>query len=127
MLQNMLLVNLVVLFRKKGSWLYLTKKGENVQLITINLVKAFYEDDEFFRQMPGKKDYVSVSRNTHKQKRLILSNLNELYANFKSKYVSISIGFSKFCELRPKWCVLVGSSATHSVYVCTYHQNMKFL
>ena len=74
-----------------------------------------------------KKDYFSVSHNTHKQKRLILSNLNELYANFKSKYVSTSIGFSKFCELQPKWCVIAGSSGTHSVCVCTYYQNMKLL
>ena len=118
----MLLVKLEVFFRKKGSWLYLTKKkGKNLPQNAIDLVKALYEDDEFSRQMPGKKDYVSVSRNTHKQKRLILSNLNELYANFKSKYVSTSIGFSKCCELRPRWCVLAGSSGTHSVCVCTYH------
>ena len=71
--------------------------------------------------MPGKKDYVSVSCNSPKQKRLILSNLNELYANFKSKYASTSIGFSKFCELWPKWCVLAGSSGIHSVCVCIYH------
>ena len=64
-----------------------------------------------------KKKYVSVSCNTHKQKQLILSNLNELYTNFKSKYVSTSIGFLKFC----------GSSGTHSVCTCTYHQNMKLL
>ena len=67
--------------------------------------------------------YVSVSRNTHRQKRLILSNLNGLCANFKSKYVSI--GFSKFCELWLKWCVFAGSSGTHSV--CTYHQEIKLL
>ena len=73
------------------------------------------------------EEYVSVSSNTHKQKQLILSNLNELYANIKSKYVSTSIGFSKFCELQPKWWVLAGSSVTHSVFVCTYHQNMKLL
>ena len=126
MLQTMLLVKLEVLFRKKGSWLYLTKKGKSLSQNTINLVKAFYEDDEFSRQMPGKKDYLSVSGNTHKQKRLILSNLNELYANFKSRYVGTSIGFSK-CELRPKWCVLAGSSGTHSVCVSTYHQNTKLL
>ena len=76
MLQSMLLVKLEVLFRKKGSWFYLTKKGKNLSQVKINLFKAFYEDDEFSRQIPGKKDYVSVSRNTHKQKRLILSNLN---------------------------------------------------
>ena len=75
--------------------------------------------------MPAKKDYAGVSCNTHKQKRLILSNLNELYANFKSKCISTSTGFSQFCELQPKWCVLAGSSGTHSVCVCTYHQNMK--
>ena len=27
----------------------------------------------------------------------------------------------------PKWCVLAGSSGTHSVCVCTYHQDMKLL
>ena len=32
------------------------------------------------------------------------------------------IGFSKFCELRPKWCITVNSSWTHCVCVCTYHQ-----
>ena len=124
----MLLIKLEVLFRKKGCWLYMTKREEkNWSQGTIYLVKAFYEDGEFSRQMPGKKDYVSVTHNTHKQKQLILSNLNELYANFKSKYVSTSIGFSKFCELQPKWCVLAGSSGTHSVCVCTYYQNMKLL
>ena len=128
MFQSMLFVKLEVLFRKKGSWLYLTKKGKNLSQDTINLVKTFYGGDKFSWQMPRKKDYVSDSCNTHKQKRLILSSLNELYANFKPKYVSTSIDFSKFCELRPKWCVLAGlSSGTHSVCVCTYHQNMKLL
>ena len=68
----------------------------------------------FLNKCLEKKD-VSVSCNTHKQKQLILSNLNELYANFKYRYVSTSIGFSKFCELQPEWHVLAGSSGTHSV------------
>ena len=33
------------------------------------------------------------------------------------------IGFSRFASLRPKHCVLAGSSGTHAVCVCTYHQN----
>ena len=53
--------------------------------------------------------------------------MNEFFTSFKSKYVSTSIGFSEFCELQPKWCGLAGSSATHSVCVCAYHQNMKLL
>ena len=36
----------------------------------------------------------------------------------------IKIGFSKFCSLRPKWCVIVGSSQTHSVSICAIYQNV---
>ena len=75
--------------------------------------------------MPGKKDFVSIDRNIHKQKRLLLANLKELYSIFKSKHPLLELGFSKFCSLRPKWCVLPGSSGTHSV--CTNHQNMKLI
>ena len=77
--------------------------------------------------MPGKKDFVSIKRNVHKQKRLLLCNLKELYAHFKEQNPDVTIGFSKFCSLRPKWCVTAGSSGTHSVCVCTYHQNAILL
>ena len=46
-------------------------------------VESFYEDDEFIRQMPGKKDYVSIAENVHVQKRLILSNLKEYMENLR--------------------------------------------
>ena len=58
----MLLVNLEVLFRKNGSLLYLTKNRKNLSQDTINLVKAFHEDDAF----SGKTDCVSVFCNTHR-------------------------------------------------------------
>ena len=45
-------------------------------------VEPFYQVDEFTSQMPGKKDYVSITKNVHVQKRLILSNLKELHAEF---------------------------------------------
>ena len=34
---------------------------------------------------------------------------------------------SKFCELRPKWCILADSCGTHSVCVCSIHQNTILL
>ena len=40
----------------------------------------------YTRQMPGKKDYVSIGNKVHFQKRLILSNLKELFAEFKNTY-----------------------------------------
>ena len=44
---------------------------------------------------------------------------------FKEKYPEYKIGSTKFAELRPNWCVIAGSSGTHSVCVCTIHQNGK--
>jgi hypothetical protein len=80
--------------------------------------------------MPGKKDFVSVKqggKREHVQKRLVLSNLKEAYQLFKEKFPDEKIGFSKFAELRPKQCVLAGASGTHSVCVCTIHQNVKLM
>ena len=95
------------------------------------MVELHYQDDEYSRQMPGKKDYVSVGRGrnerVHMQKRLLLCNLRELYSEFKEKNPNAKIGFSKFCSLRPKWCIIAGSTGTHSVCVCAYHQNAILL
>ena len=56
-----------------------------------------------------------------------LCNLQELHSAFKEKHPNINIGFSNFYALRPKWCVLAGSKITHSVCVCTAHQNVVLL
>ena len=43
---------------------------------------------------------------------------------FQRKTPRCKFGFSKFCALRPKWCVLAGSKMTQSVCVCNAHQNV---
>ena len=48
-------------------------------------------------------------------------------AAFKEKYPNVKLGFSKFCTFRPKWYVLAGSSGTHSVCICSIHQNAILL
>ena len=63
----------------------------------------------------------------HFQKRLVLSNLKETYRLFKEKFPTKTIGFSKFAEIRPKHCILAGASGTHTVCVCTIHQNVKLM
>ena len=79
---------------------------------------------------PGKKEFVSVKIDgvkQHMQKCVSLINLKELHLQFK-KATDIKIGFSKICELRPKWGIPVGSaSGAHSVCVCEYHQNAKLM
>jgi hypothetical protein len=91
----------------------------------------FYNDDEVSRMCPGKKDFVSVKnsegKRIHVQKRLLLANLRELYLHYKAKSSGEHVGYSKFCELRPRWCITVGAKGTHSVCVCEYHQNIKLL
>lgn len=61
------------------------------------------------------------------QKRLVLENLEDLHQQFKISHPESPVGFSKFAELRPRHWVLAGTSGTHVVCVCTYHQNCKLM
>ena len=73
---------------------YQLKKGKNYmrkQLFVLD--EQIYCDNEFKCLMPGKKDIVSIRKNKHEQKHLILCNLKELFAQFKSQYPNIKIGF----------------------------------
>ena len=75
------------------------------------------------------KDFVSVTKDSVKskhQKRLLLLNIKQLFLEFKKECPTVKIGFSKFCELRPKWVETVNHSMS-SVCVCQYHQNVKLL
>ena len=106
------------------------KPGQSLSLETQDLVVNFYESDDNSRMMAGKKDCISVRRpqgTVTMQKRLVLTNLSELYQLFKQRYPEVKVGFSKFAKLCPPYCVLAGASGTHSVCVCTIHQNVKLL
>ena len=97
---------------------------------TENIILHFYKSEEISRIMPGKKDYKSVRKGGFKvqeQKHLILCNLREAYKLFKTKHPSLKVRFSKFAELRPKECILAGGAGTHSVCICTIHQNIKLM
>ncbi len=97
---------------------------------TVSTVREFYESDDISRIMPGKRNFVSIrqkGKRVHFQNRLILSNLREAFEEFKSIFPNHKVGFSKFAEFRPKHCVLVRASGTHSVCVFTIHQNVKLM
>ena len=96
---------------------------------TKSKVIMMYNDDEYSRIMPGAKDKVSLGKKTYAQKRLILCTLKELFHFFRTEYSNPDdkIGLTKFCTLRPKYCVLPGSSGTHNVCVCCIHQNALLL
>ena len=69
------------------------------------------------------KEYINKNFVTCKS----ICNLQELYTAFKEKHPNVNIGLSKFCALRPKWCVLAGSKMAYTVWVCSSHQNAVLL
>jgi hypothetical protein len=71
------------------------KQGRKISNELIQKVLSFYEDDEISRVCPGMRDVVSVridSVKVVKQKRLLLCNLNEAYAEFKKLNPDIKLG-----------------------------------
>ena len=97
------------------------QKGKSTATETTNKVLEFYQNNKNSRILPGIKDRVSIKKNLYQQKRLILCTFKKLYLAFKENYLQNTIGFSKFCSLRPKWCVSARRAGTHSVCVCTIH------
>ena len=95
------------------------------------MVTQFYERNDTSALLPGMKDCIIIRNESGEkekvQKRLLLLNLKELYQFFKEEHPDAEIGFTKFSILRPKYCVLAGSSGTHSICVCPYHQNVKLM
>ena len=86
------------------------------------MVKKFYEDDDNSRILPGFNNNKCIKNNdggkSFFQKRLVLYNLRELYLKFTEQNPETKIGFSKFADLRPKYCSLASTSGTHTVCVC---------
>ncbi|KYN18869.1 hypothetical protein ALC57_08809, partial [Trachymyrmex cornetzi] len=58
---------------------------------------------------------------------LLLSDLKGLFSKYKEENKGFLLSFSKFAQLRPKHCILMGAAGTHSVCVCTLHQNVKLM
>ena len=104
-------------------------KGKVISQDTKHLVRTFFESPEISRICPGVKDCFRIKneegiKETVK-KQLVLMNLKEAFALYKADPNNPNIGFSSFASLRPRNCVLAGAAGTHSVCVCTYHQNVK--
>ena len=104
--------------------------GKKISEDMVKCILDFYQSDEYYQCCWGKKEFVSVTIDgvkCYKQKCLLLINLKELHVEFLN-IIDHVIGFSEFCQLRPKWCVTVASSSgVNSVFVCKIHQNAKFL
>ena len=50
-----------------------------------------------------------------------------MHAEFLKLNPENSVSLSKFASLRPRECVLAGSSGMHNVCVCTIHENVQLM
>lgn len=75
--------------------------------------------------MTGIKDVVPIK--TAKQNHLLLSDLTDLYSTYMVEHKVSPASFSKFAQFRPQKCILAGASNTHTVCVCTIHENCKLM
>ncbi|KAJ8876648.1 hypothetical protein PR048_021093 [Dryococelus australis] len=87
-----------------------SKRATNILKVATNkALFVFFQNDDYSRLMPGKKDCKSVQGSTvaieNIQKRLIFCDLKEL----------------------PKCCVLASSASTHSICICLYYHSVKLL
>ena len=103
----------------------LLKKGKTITTETLHLIRNVYEDDNCSRQVPEKKDYVSMT--------IFLCNLPKplqlarIIPCFQRKTPKCKYCVLKVLSLRPKLCVLASSKMTHCVCFCSAHQNVVLL
>ena len=83
-----------------------------------------YEDDELSRQTPGKKDYVSIAKGVHKQKRLVLCNLREMLPSRKN-ILMLSLDFPNFAHFDQNGVYLLGLQVL-ILYVYAVSIKMQF-
>ena len=73
------------------------KQTAGISQETKQTVLAFYGNEEISRLFSGKKDCVNIrlpdKTKIKKQKRLLLSNISEIYAQFKKENPDRKIGF----------------------------------
>ena len=96
---------------------------------TIAAVNDFYLDEKISRQMPGRKDTISVKQpsgtRVKLRKHLLSYTTSDAYEIFKTEHPEIKIGLSKFKELRPANCI---PTSRHDQIVCAfkYCENAEF-
>lgn len=95
----------------------------------MSLVKDFYYRNDISYTAPGMKDEMVIWENGQKvkcRKYFLTMFLREAYAVFKASHDDFKIGFSKFCNLRPKNVLLLKDTPLDQCK-CKTHENFRLL
>lgn len=93
-------------------------------------IEQYYLNDTNSSLCSGMKECINIKDKDglkiSVQKRMLLYNLKDLYINWiNSTSHEIVPCLVFFCQLKPKQCVFPGDPGTHSICVCSIHQNLK--
>ncbi|CAF4475344.1 unnamed protein product, partial [Rotaria sp. Silwood2] len=108
-----------------------TRQQRSLSIELKELVIQFYQRDDITYQLPGKRDYVTVTDDNGKsmtlQKRILLYNIRETYQLFVNEYSNknVDLSLTSFNELRPV-NILIHSYMPHRSCLCIYHENVDF-
>ncbi|CAF1367234.1 unnamed protein product [Didymodactylos carnosus] len=92
-------------------------------------IHQFYIRDDISIQLPDKCDTVilkdELGVKTTGQKRVLITNLGEIYEQFKEEK-KVDVSRSSFADLRPGF-VVPKVVLAHRICVCLYHENVNLL
>ncbi|CAF5166744.1 unnamed protein product [Rotaria magnacalcarata] len=109
-----------------------TRQQRSLSIELKKLAIQFYQRDDITYQLPGKRDYVTVTDDNGEsmtlQKRILLYNIRETYQLFVDEYSNKNVDLSStsFNELRPV-NILINSYMPHHSCLCIYHENLNLL
>ncbi|CAF1145434.1 unnamed protein product [Rotaria magnacalcarata] len=109
-----------------------TRKQHSLSIELKKLVIQFYQRDDITYQLPGKRDYATVTDDNGEsmtlQKRILLYNIRETYQLFVDEYSNknVDLSLTSFNELRPV-NILINSYMPHHSCLCIYHENVNLL
>lgn len=84
----------------------------------------FFEDDDYSRPCPGKRDFF-VRKQVKRQKRFLSGTLKNLHEKFCEK-MGYRLSYATFCKLKPFW-VVHWKVTERDTRVCKVHENMELL
>lgn len=115
------------IYRKQGILEEpLPKKGKTLDDEVKAAVQKMFEDDEYSRVSPNKRDSKEISPGNYQAKRTLLMSAMELYEKFKDTHPDMKIGLSKFKQLRPQHVHLLGNFK-REFCVCSYCDNLDMM
>lgn len=89
-----------------------------------NDIREFYENDENSRIGAGKKEFITV-RKESKQKRYLQDSLKNLHRAFLDTH-QYKISYTNFCQQRPFW-VVYPKDKNRDTCMCKLHANVDLL